>query len=258
MGTRGRTGSPASRWSAALHCALPPRSSASKCAARCGSVAGFHSSTSMPFRTPTQIASALGEDAVEAAAVGGGLDLARVGRAHRREQRAAVERGLGEVERAEVLELARVVVLRPEAGDEHRAAVVHALIGEVVDGVDGGAAVQRLRPLDGVDVDRDERRLPVVRVDHVGNPAERLRQLERAPRQEGEALEVVRVGVGRGPVEVRAVEVAVMLEEVDRHLAAGQPAEADPRMRRPEPHRHRQDALERLELRATACRRRAA
>jgi hypothetical protein len=38
---------------------------------------------------------------------------------------------------------------------------VHALRGEVVNGVDGGASVQGLRPLDGVDVDRDERRLPV-------------------------------------------------------------------------------------------------
>ena len=30
-------------------------------------------------------------------------------------------------------------------------------MGEVVDGIDDGASVQELRPLDGVDVDRDER-----------------------------------------------------------------------------------------------------
>ena len=70
-------------------------------------------------------------------------------------------------------------------------------------------AVQRLHPLDGVDVDRHQRGLPVVAVDDVGDEAERLAQLQRAARQEREALQVVGVALGRRAVEIRAVEVAV-------------------------------------------------
>ena len=138
-------------------------------------------------------------------------------------------------------------MLGPEAGNEQRLAVVDALIGEVVDRVDSGAAVQRLCPLDGVDVDGPKRRLPVVGVDHVGDPGERLHELECAPRQEGEPLEVVRVRLGWRAVEVRTVEVAMMLEEVDRHLAGRQSAEADASVRHSEPHGHREDALQGLE-----------
>ena len=113
-----------------------------------------------------------------------------------------------------------------------RAAAGHPLVGEVVDREDGGRAVQRLRPLDGVHVDGHERRLPVVGVDDVGHEAERLAQLQRAAREEGEALQVVGVALARRAVEVRAIEVAVVLEEVDRHVAAGQPPEPHASARR--------------------------
>src|SRR5262245_24474827 len=124
----------------------------------------------------------------------------------------------------------------------------YALMGQVVDGIDGGAPVPGLRPLHGVDVDGHERRLPVVRMDHVGYPAERFRQLEGAPRQEREALEVVRIGVWRRTVEVRTIEISVMLETVDGHLATGQPPESNARVRHPEPHGYRQHAVQALEL----------
>src|SRR5262249_53940928 len=121
-----------------------------------------------------EVATALGKDPVEAETVGPGLDFASVGGAYRRQQRAVVEGGFGEVHRSEVLELPGMVVLAPEPGDEQRPLAPNALMGEVVNGVDARAGVQRLRPLDGVDEDGDERRLPVVRVDDVGDESKRL------------------------------------------------------------------------------------
>src|SRR5262245_58117665 len=67
---------------------------------------------------------ALGKDSVEPTSIGGSLDLPRVVSADRGERGAAVERGLGQVERAEVLELPRVEVFLPEARDEHGAPVL--------------------------------------------------------------------------------------------------------------------------------------
>ena len=90
-----------------------------------------------------------------------------------------------------------VVVFLAEAGDEDAAAVEDALVGQVVDRVDGRRRVQRLHPLDGVDVDGDQRGLPVVAVDDVGVEAERLAQLQRPARQEREPLQVVGVALGR-------------------------------------------------------------
>ena len=51
-GRVGSSTSPSSRWSAALHAALPARSSAEKLAAMPESVLGSYSCVSMPFRIP--------------------------------------------------------------------------------------------------------------------------------------------------------------------------------------------------------------
>ena len=92
-------------------------------------------------------------------------------------------------------------MLAAEASDEHRPALEVALVGEVVNREHAGRAVQRLRPLDGIQVDGHQRGLPVVGVDDVGNEPERLAQLERAARQEREALEVVGIGLPGRAVE---------------------------------------------------------
>ena len=123
-----------------------------------------------------------------------------------------------------------------------------ALVGEVVDRIDGRRGVQRLHPLDGVDVDRHQRRLPVVAVDDVGEEAERLAQLQRSARQEREAFEVVGVALGRRTVEVGPVEVAVVLEAVERDVAARELADAHARARAAPPHRHGQEPVEHLEV----------
>jgi hypothetical protein len=187
------------------------------------------------------------EDPVEAAAVGGGLDLAGIGGAHGREHGGVVEGGLHEVQRAEVLELAGVVVVLAEPGDEHRATVGDTLVGEVVDRVDGRGAVEGARPLHRVHVDRDERGLPVVGVDDVGQEVQRLRELERAAREEGEPLEVVLVLPAGRAIDVRAVEEAVVLEEVDGDVARRQPPQPHPGARRAPPHRDLDRAVQPLE-----------
>ena len=225
-GTSSRTGRPASFCSSALQTALPRRSPASKRAGRCGSVAGFHSSGSIPFTIPKRSPARPRRTPSRPYPWAGRLDLAGVGRADGRDQRGVGQRGLGEVQGAEVLELVRVVVLRPEAGDEQGAAVGDPLVREVVDRVEAGRAVEGLRPLHGVDVHGDERRLPVVRVHDVGMPAERLAELERAAREEREALEVVGVRLRGGAVQVLPVVVVMVLEEVDGHVAPGEPAQA--------------------------------
>ncbi len=155
--------------------------------------------------------------------------------------------GLGEVEGAEVLELGGIVVLGAETGDEQGVTVGHALVGEVVDGVDGRRAVQRTRPFDGVDVDGDERRLPVVSVDHVGHEPDGLRELEGAAGEQREPLQVVAVGLARRSVQVRTIEVPMVLEEVHGHVAARQPPEPHSGPGHAPPHRHVERAFEPLE-----------
>ena len=147
-----------------------------------------------------------------------------------------------------MFQLARVVVLAPEAGDEHGVAVEDPLIGEIVDGVDRRRPVERLQPFHGVDVDGNEARLPIVAMNDVGEESQRLAELERAARQVGEPFEIVRITVTGWPVKVGAIEVAVVLEAVDGHVGLRQPAHADPAARRAPPHGDREQAVEHLEI----------
>ena len=81
-----------------------------------------------------------------------------------------------------------------------------------------------------------------------GKKPSALHSSSDAARQEREALEVVGVALGRRTVEVRAVEVAVVLEAVDRDVAAGKLADAHARARAAPPHRHGHEAVEHLEV----------
>ncbi len=168
------------------------------------------------------------------------------------------ERRLGEVQGAEVFELSRVVVFVPESGSDQIGAVEDALIREVVNGIDARASVQWATPLDGVHVHRHERGLPIVRVHDVRDPTERGAELERAPRQKGEAVEVVRIVAAGRAVEIRTIEVLVVLEEVDRHLAPRQSAEPDTGTARCRTTSAPRGCLRGSRTRATACRRTAA
>jgi hypothetical protein len=76
-----------------------------------------------------QVAAAPRQHPVQAEAEGRGLDLPRVGGAHRRQHGAVDDGRLHQVEVAEVLELVRVVVLGPERGDEHAARIEVPLVG---------------------------------------------------------------------------------------------------------------------------------
>ena len=194
-----------------------------------------------------QVAAALAQHAVQAAPEGRCLDLLGVGGADGGEEGGVAQRRLHEVQRSEVLELGGVVVLSPQPGDEHGAAVGHALVGHVVDGEHGGGAVERPGPFHRVDVDGNQRRLPVVGVDHVRHEVDRLAELERAAREEGEALQVVRVALAGRAVEVRPIEVPVVLEEVDRDVAARQVAQPESGAGHAPPHGHPDGSLQPLQ-----------
>ena len=68
----------------------------------------------------------------------------------------------------------------------------------------------------------DERCVPVVEVNDVGLEIERFDGGEYGAAEEGEALGVVRIGAARGAVYAFAVEVVVVLDEIDGDLAPRQ------------------------------------
>ena len=77
-------------------------------------------------------------------------------------------------------------------------------------------------PLEGVQVDGHERARPVVHVKDVGRPAEVLAELQRPATEEREAHEVVGGVRARRVVEVAAPEERLVIEQVHRHVGAGQ------------------------------------
>ena len=98
------------------------------------------------------------------------------------------------------------------------------LVGEVVDGEDGGHAVEgRIVPVEGLQVDGNEAGLPVVGVDHLGAVAPAAQVFQRGPGVEREAHPVVAVVLVAHAVGVRAVEERRVLHEdsvdVLRHRA---------------------------------------
>ena len=158
------------------------------------------------------------------------------------------DRRLHQVHVAEVLELAGPKVLGAKAGDEHRARLEVALVREVVNRVDGGRTVQGARPFHGVDVRGHQRGLPVIRVNDVGDEAQRIAELQRRAREQREAFEVVRIRLARGTVQVRAIEQAVVLDEVDGDVAARQPPHSDTGARTAVIHGNVQHAVERFQV----------
>ena len=127
---------------------------------------------------------------------------------------------LHQVDVAVVFELTGVQVFPAEASDEHRPTLEVSLVGQVVDGEHRRRTVQRPRPLDRVQVGRRQRRLPVVRVNDVGDETQGLAQLQRSSRQQREPFQVVRIRLPRRPVQEGSIKEAVVFQEVHRHVAA--------------------------------------
>ncbi len=67
------------------------------------------------------------------------------------------------------------------------------------------------------------RGMPVMRMEHVGFPAEHIRQFERGAREEREAIGIVVIAV-----DIRAVKQMILGDEVDGYVTARQHTFEDP------------------------------
>ena len=100
-----------------------------------------------------------------------------------------------------------------------------ALEGEVVDRQQrGDPLIARHAVILDLQIGRDQARLPVVDVQHVDRQVQQPDRLEHGAAEEDEPLAVVDVVLAVDAVELIAVEILVLLDEVDRHGAAGQVA----------------------------------
>ncbi len=178
-----------------------------------------------PVHHPVQVRAALLQHPLEPVAEGARADLPRVGAADGGEQVREDQRALEEVELAVELEAGGGEEVPPEPGHRHVVVPEHALVGEVVDGEQGREpAQQRVIAVERAQVDGQEPGLPVVGVDDLRGPAdtgarglERGQTLQGAAAEEHEALAVVPVVAVGGAVEIVAIVVVIVLQQVHRH-----------------------------------------
>ena len=171
------------------------------------------------------------EQPVHQPAVLRGLDLQSVSRRHGGEQVGCADAGLEQVQGAVELEAGAVVQLPRQAQLDELVAAVDPLVADVVDR-QHAAGVCEARPLDRVEVDRREGSRPVMGVDHVRCPLQRPGQLQRAPAEHGEALDVVaEVWLPTGSVDAVAAVQPLVVEKVHRHVAPRKSGLARPRTR---------------------------
>ena len=71
-------------------------------------------------------------------------------------------------------------------------------------------------------IGRHQAGLPVVGVQHVDRQVQQADGLQHGPAEKDEPLAIVDVVLAVDAVELVAIEVLVLLDEIDRHLAAGQ------------------------------------
>ncbi len=137
---------------------------ASKRAARCGSVAGFHTASSMPLRMPVKTPGPLAQQAVEPHPVLGRADLGGVGRRHRGDPVGQREPRLEVADRAVVFDAVQRIGMRRQADPREELARKLSLKRQVVHRHD------RARPRRASVMEQrgNEARLPVVGVDDVG------------------------------------------------------------------------------------------
>ena len=165
-----------------------------------------------PVEDAEQPVAAIAQDRVEPLAELGRQDLPGVRLADRVDDVGEQEAARHQVD--DVVEIGRDVGMGDEAGlgqarDLEHPVAEDALVLQVVRGVERrDVPEERVGLVDGLEPVRDQRGVPLVAVDHVGLPVERAAGLERGPREEDEALGVVRVHV-----DALAVEVALAVHE---------------------------------------------
>ncbi len=162
-----------------------------------------------------QLVCARTEGALEHASVGLGLDLLRVGGAHRAER-------VGEGQ-ASLHEVHLVVELEPALGEHvpgqtevrHHLLGEEPLVGEVVNREQAARLAERGAAESARKRQRREPRLPVVEMHDVRGELHRLRSGQRSHGEEGEPPVVVAVLATRVTVDPRAAVEARVVEEPD-------------------------------------------
>ncbi len=191
----------------------------------------------------------LEEDVVQAEAAAGRPELARLGGAHRGDGIGEHQAALQEVHLPVPLELVPVVDLprEPDVGHGLRREV--ALVAGVVHREHGrGRCREALARQRGPEVDRDQRGVPIVRVQQHRSRDQAGQGGDRGEGEEGEPARVVPVVDRVLAVDARPVEVLEVLEEVDLRPAVGAGRAEDAGLLGPAADRHQERRAGRLEV----------
>ena len=125
-------------------------------------------------------------------------------------------------------------VAHVQSGDAERFRPGIALIVEVVDRVDGARVAKVVAGAQsGMEIDRQQRRVPIVSVKNVGRDAEKTAAFDDGATEKRETLQVVVKAVDARRVNLFAIEVVVVGDEDQRNVASRQRRSQVARFRRP-------------------------
>ncbi len=127
---------------------------------------------------------------------------------------------LEQVQAAEEFHLPPVEILPIQSGKQHVPVPEGSLISHVVNGQQsrdifkaGLVAVQKLL------IRRDQPRLPVVYVQHVDRQFQQANRFHHGPAKENVAFAIIAIVLAVRAVDMVAIEILRLLDEIDRHLA---------------------------------------
>ncbi len=163
-----------------MHAALPPRFGGGEVGREVTVVLRVPELVVHPVEDAEEIRRPVAEQTVQPVAELRGLDLLGVGRRDRGQDIGVADPGLEQVEPVVVLETGAVELLPAEQGVLDLLLGEDPLVGQVVDREHAPGIGEEAVALEGVEIDRRQRRRPIVGVDHIGLPLEHLGQLEGA------------------------------------------------------------------------------
>ena len=162
------------------------------------------------------------QHAFQPATQGAALNLLRVARADRADRVGEHHARLQQVQIAVKLHLPPVEILPVESGQQHVPVPELALIRDVVNRQHAGdPLVARNAVVLDLQIGRRQARLPVVGVQHVDVQVQQPNGLQHGAAEKHEPLAVVDVVLAVDAVELLAVVILVLLDEIDRRLSVG-------------------------------------
>ena len=115
-----------------------------------------------------------------------------------------------------------VEILPIQSGQEHVPVPKLALVRHVVDREErSDVFIAGIAGIFGLQIRRDQTRLPIVGVEYVNVKIEKSYRFHRRPAQENEPLAVVDVIFSLGRIELIAIEILILLDQIDRYIAVG-------------------------------------